>query len=133
MVSYTRRDGHELDNEGTVFTASSTRTAPNPQDTSSNALLGRVVFTPNDQHRFRLTAEYGDGAVDFADVLSSRSATVLDLAGRDTYRADAAQPRLALFRSGARSISPSSRSTGRTARTGSSPSRTGRRRSIAPG
>jgi hemoglobin/transferrin/lactoferrin receptor protein len=83
IVSYTRRDGHELDNQGTVFAENSTRTAPNPQDTSSNALFGRLVFTPNDRHRVRLTVESGDTRVN-SNVLSGRSATVLNLTGRDT-------------------------------------------------
>lgn len=84
LVSYTRRDGHELENRGENETAtSSARTAPNPQDTRSNALLGKIVFAPNDNHRFRLTAEYGDSYV-YTDVLSGRGATVLDLYGRDT-------------------------------------------------
>ncbi len=83
LVSYTRRDGHELDNEGSVGGTGATRTRPNPQDTSSNAVLGKILFAPNDDHVFRLTAEYGDGFV-FTDVLSGRSTTVLDLYGRDT-------------------------------------------------
>lgn len=83
LVSYTRRDGHELDNQGENDAENSTRTTPNPQDTRSNAALAKIVFTPNDRHRFRLTAEYGDSFV-FTDVLSGRSATVLDLYGRDT-------------------------------------------------
>ncbi len=83
LFSYTRRDGQELDNEGTVDGQGSTRTQPNPAETHSNALLGRVVFQPNDHHRIRLTAEYGD-TYNYTDVLSGRSATVLDLYGEDT-------------------------------------------------
>ena len=83
LVSYTRRDGGELENQGTNDTSDATRTTPNPQDTRSNFVLGKIVFAPNDQHRLRLTAEYGDGRI-FTDVLSGRSATVLDLYGRDT-------------------------------------------------
>ena len=41
LFSYTRRDGQELDNEGSVGGQGSTRTQPNPAETHSNALLGR--------------------------------------------------------------------------------------------
>jgi hemoglobin/transferrin/lactoferrin receptor protein len=85
LVSYTRRDGHELDNQGRVGGEGTGRTRPNPQDTRSNAILGKIVFAPSDTHRFRLTGEYGDSFV-FTDVLSGRSASVLDLFGRDTVR-----------------------------------------------
>lgn len=83
LLSYTRRDGQELDNEGMVGGQGSTRTQPNPTDTHANSLLGRIVFQPNDQHRFRLTAEYGD-TYTFTDVLTGRTATVLDLFAEDT-------------------------------------------------
>ena len=83
LVSYTRRDGEELDNEGEVGGTGAARTRPNPQDTRSNALLGKIVFAPNDAHRLRLTAEYADSFV-FTDVLSGRTASVVDLFGRDT-------------------------------------------------
>ena len=83
LLSYTRRDGQELDNEGNVGGQGATRTQPNPAETHGNALLGRIVFQPNDQHRIRLTAEYGD-TYNYTDVLSGRSATVLDLYGEDT-------------------------------------------------
>jgi hemoglobin/transferrin/lactoferrin receptor protein len=83
LVSYTRRDGGELENQGTNDSATSARTTPNPQDTRSNAVLGKIVFAPNDRHRLRLTAEYGDGRI-LTDVLSGRSATVLAVLGRDT-------------------------------------------------
>ena len=83
LLSYTRRDGQELDNEGNVGGEGSARTQPNPAETQGNALLGRIVFQPGDQHRIRLTAEYGD-TYNRTDVLSGRSATVLDLYGEDT-------------------------------------------------
>ncbi len=83
LVSYTRRDGSELENQGTNDSATSARTTPNPQDTRSNAVLGKIVFAPNDRHRLRLIAEYGDGRI-LTDVLSGRSATVLEVLGRDT-------------------------------------------------
>lgn len=63
MVAYTRRDGHELENKGTNDIANTDRTAPNPQDISSNALLGRLVWSPNDASRIRLTYERFDSVV----------------------------------------------------------------------
>lgn len=83
LVTYTRRDGHELGNRGEVGGTGSARTLPNPQDVESNAVLGRIVFDAGAHHRLRLTAEYADGQVD-TDVLSGRSATVLNLLGTDT-------------------------------------------------
>lgn len=94
LVSYTRRDGHELDNQGTNESPDSRRTAPNPQDTRSNAVLGRIVYEPGNGHRLRLTGEYGDGLV-VTNVLSGRAppptppavlagTAVLDLRARDT-------------------------------------------------
>jgi hemoglobin/transferrin/lactoferrin receptor protein len=83
MAAYTRRDFHELENQGTVDANNSTRTIPNPQDGHSDALLGRLVFNPGGGHKLRLTGEYTDTYL-FTDVLSGRSGSVLDLKGTDT-------------------------------------------------
>ncbi|MBX3429186.1 MAG: TonB-dependent hemoglobin/transferrin/lactoferrin family receptor [Hyphomonadaceae bacterium] len=93
LVSYTRRDGHEQDNQGDDNSIDTRRTAPNPQDIESNSALARIVYEPNEQHRFRLTADYGDRDI-HTEVLSARavlppdgpalgSASVLDLDGVD--------------------------------------------------
>lgn len=92
LISYTRRDGHELDNEGTNDSPDSRRTEPNPQDMRSDALLGRIVFDAGGGHRLRLTGEYGDSRI-ITNVLSGRTAppavgplpgtAVLDLRARD--------------------------------------------------
>lgn len=82
LLAYTRRDGHETENQGDRDTADATRTTPNPQEFESNAVMGRVVFEPSEQHRFRFTADYGDRNI-VTEALSARSATVLDLDGRD--------------------------------------------------
>ena len=63
MVAYTRRDGHELDNKGSINAPNATRTTPNPQDTRSNAVLGKLVWDPNEQHRIRLTFDHLDSHV----------------------------------------------------------------------
>jgi hemoglobin/transferrin/lactoferrin receptor protein len=82
LLAYTRRDGHETDNQGDNETLTSARTAPNPQDISANAVLGRLVFEPNANHRFRLTADYSDREV-VTEAYTARSATVVDLDGLD--------------------------------------------------
>jgi hemoglobin/transferrin/lactoferrin receptor protein len=82
LIAYTRRDGQELDTKGDVGGSGPTRTLPNPQDTRSNALLGKILFAPDDRHRFRLTGEYSDGFT-FTDVLSARTTTVVGLVARD--------------------------------------------------
>lgn len=82
LVAYTRRDGNELDTEGDAGGVGPTRTLPNPQDTRSNAVLGKILFAPDDRHRFRLTGEYSDGFT-FTDVLSARTASVAGLVARD--------------------------------------------------
>ncbi len=57
MLAYSRRDFEELDNQGSVGGIGSTRTLPNPQDGSSDALLGKLVWEDGG-HRLRLTGEY---------------------------------------------------------------------------
>lgn len=103
LGAYTRRDGNELKNNG-VATATrdapdNRRTAPNPQDTVSNAALGKIVWTPNDNNRIRLTIDHLD-AQTVTEVLSGRAAppvlpattlgatAVLDLDARDTTKRD---------------------------------------------
>ena len=93
MVAYTRRDGHELENKGGNASASTDRTAPNPQDVESNALLARLVWTPDDHSRVRLTYERFASAVD-TDVLSAiakpplAGTAVLGLKAHDTVARD---------------------------------------------
>lgn len=62
MVAYTRRDFSELDNQGKTLGTGPTRTAPNPQDGRSDAVLAKLVWD-NGPHRIRLTGEYLDSAV----------------------------------------------------------------------
>jgi hemoglobin/transferrin/lactoferrin receptor protein len=70
--AYTRRDGHEQENQGDVAGEGSARTEPNPQDYESNAALARLVFEPSDANRFRLTLDYSDRQV-ITDVLTARA------------------------------------------------------------
>jgi hemoglobin/transferrin/lactoferrin receptor protein len=75
MVAYTGRDGHELDNKGTNAARTANRTAPNPQDTSSNAVLAKLVWSPDDANRVRLTYDHLDGHLR-TNVLSGISAAI---------------------------------------------------------
>lgn len=80
--SYTRRDGHEQDNQGEVGGQGALRTEPNPQDVTSDAAMARLVFQPSDAHRVRVTADWGQREI-ITESLTARTATVLDLDGRD--------------------------------------------------
>ncbi|HEV8578336.1 MAG TPA: TonB-dependent hemoglobin/transferrin/lactoferrin family receptor [Thermoanaerobaculia bacterium] len=66
-----RRDGEEMDNQGTVETANSSRTAPNPADREGTQALGKVVFRPSGSLTWRLGLERYAGRTDTA-VLSSQ-------------------------------------------------------------
>ncbi len=93
LLAYTRRDAHELETAGTNKSANTDRTAANPQDITSNALLGKLVYEPAEGHRFRLTGELFDRHVD-ANVLSAiakpplSSTSVLGLTANDTTKRD---------------------------------------------
>ena len=94
LVAYTRRDFHELDNQGTVDGIGEARTLPNPQNGSSDAFLGKLVWNRGD-HRIRLTGEHLETEL-FSDVLSGQGPAYLygpfpswivdDLTARDTTR-----------------------------------------------
>lgn len=87
LVAFTLRDGHELETRGDNDAAGVDRTTANPQDVASNALLGRLVWTPDPSSRLRLTYERFTSAVD-TDVLSAVSATTRGLQARDTAARD---------------------------------------------
>lgn len=91
IVAYTRRNASETENMGSIDTPDTRRTTPNPQDIESNSVMARIVFEPNDTHRFRFTADYGDREI-LTEALSARailpppaltSTSVLDLDGVD--------------------------------------------------
>lgn len=69
MAAVTIRRGHELDNQGTNDSPDSRRTRPNPQDTRTDSVLGKLVYDIGGGHRLRLTAEHLEDAVD-TEVLS---------------------------------------------------------------
>ncbi|CAN5775399.1 TonB-dependent hemoglobin/transferrin/lactoferrin family receptor [soil metagenome] len=94
MVAYTRRDGHELDNKGSDESPNASRTAPNPQDTRSNAVLAKIVFAPDDANRIRLTYDHLDGRVStnvlsgISNALAIPANGVIGLTARDRTRRD---------------------------------------------
>jgi hemoglobin/transferrin/lactoferrin receptor protein len=55
LVIYSRRDGHEMENNGSV--------APNPEDYSSDAVLAKVAWLPSASHRFEFSVENFDREV----------------------------------------------------------------------
>ncbi|GAA0272657.1 TonB-dependent hemoglobin/transferrin/lactoferrin family receptor [Alteraurantiacibacter aestuarii] len=75
MLAYSRRDFEELDNQGTVGGLGEGRTLPNPQDGSSDAVLGKLVWD-NGSHRIRLTGELLESDV-FSRVLSGEGPAFL--------------------------------------------------------
>jgi hemoglobin/transferrin/lactoferrin receptor protein len=63
MVAYSRRDFNELENRGATGGTGPSRTAPNPQDGASDAVLAKLVWN-NGPHRIRLTGEWLESAVE---------------------------------------------------------------------
>jgi hemoglobin/transferrin/lactoferrin receptor protein len=95
MLQLTHRDGQELANQGDVFSADSTRTAPDPQDYDSDNVLAKLVWDLAQGQRIRITAETTRDDT-FTDAISGRRtqalgpATVrtLDLTGDDSRERD---------------------------------------------
>lgn len=71
LLLYTRRDGRETDNQGTNDVEGRARTTPNPQDTASNGLLGKLVYRVNAGNVFKVTFDALDRRVE-TDVISAR-------------------------------------------------------------
>jgi len=82
LIAWTHRDASETENQATVGGEGAARTEPNPQDFSSDALLAKLVWDVAPDHRLGLTWESYTSDVD-ANVLSGRSASVLDLRAAD--------------------------------------------------
>ena len=87
LLAYTRRDFQETENKGSVGGVGATRTQPNPQDFSSNAYLGKLVWDVAPNHALRLTYDHLDSEMD-GDALSSRSPTVLAVTAHDETQRD---------------------------------------------
>ncbi len=69
LVLVTHRDGEEFETYFDDDTDGPTSRSANPIDNSDINFLGKISFTPNEQHNFKLTAEYFDSNTD-TDVLS---------------------------------------------------------------
>jgi len=95
MAAYTRREGHELDNQGTIASQDSTRTAPDPHDYDSDNLLAKLVWDAGEGQRLRLTFETLREQ-SFTDAISGRrtqslgptTVQTLDLTGDDDKTRD---------------------------------------------
>ena len=87
LMSYTRRDGHEQETQGTNAVIGALRDVANPQDMASNALLARGVYQINGEHRLRLTWDHQDREVS-SDILSGVTASTLRVLGTDTTDRD---------------------------------------------
>ncbi|WP_258224232.1 TonB-dependent receptor, partial [Stenotrophomonas sp. HMWF003] len=70
MVNVNHRQGQETQSMGDRRSNDSTRTAANPQDRDGRSVLGKLVFAPSEDQRFRLTVEGNEDSVD-TNVLSS--------------------------------------------------------------
>ena len=64
MLLASLRRGHETSNKGDNDASNVTRTKPNPQDTESNYVLGKIIIKPGKNHKIKLTAENLDRQVD---------------------------------------------------------------------
>lgn len=65
LLGGTATGAHELENQGSNFARNIDRTAPNPEDARSRALLGKLVFTPGGGQRHALTFEHVDKDADY--------------------------------------------------------------------
>lgn len=70
MVNVNHRQGQETQSMGDRRSNDSTRTAANPQDRDGRSVLGKLVFAPSQDQRFKLTVEGNEDSVD-TNVLSS--------------------------------------------------------------
>ena len=70
LVAYTRRDGQGQKTRGNSDVPNIDRTEPNPEDNSSNAVLAKLLYSPSDSQRWRLTLDHLDRDVDW-NVLSA--------------------------------------------------------------
>lgn len=93
LAAYTRRDGKGQKTAGSNDSANTDRTTANPEDNRSNSFLGKLVYSPDDKNRFRLTLDHMDRDVDWT-VLSAiakpplASTSVLGLTAFDRVKRD---------------------------------------------
>lgn len=85
LVAWTHRDASETETQGKVGGVGSARTEANPQDITSDAWLGKLVWEIAPGHRLRAVYDLYESEMT-ADVLSGRSASVAQLLAEDTTR-----------------------------------------------
>jgi hemoglobin/transferrin/lactoferrin receptor protein len=81
MLLFTRREGHETDNKGTLGGTGPARERPDPLDALSDNLVAKVSFHPNDVHELQLGVDLFDGDTDtriLSDYGESTLGTVTD-------------------------------------------------------
>jgi hemoglobin/transferrin/lactoferrin receptor protein len=83
MVIADGRRGHELDNKGSNDSSTPNRTTPNPQDTYSETLLGKLVVKPTAHDTFKFTAETVRQRVDTNVLSAINPPTTLALTAND--------------------------------------------------
>ena len=64
MVNVNHRQGQETESKGEVRSRDTTRTAANPQERDGRSVLGKLVYAPSDDQRFRLTVEGNEDNAD---------------------------------------------------------------------
>jgi hemoglobin/transferrin/lactoferrin receptor protein len=94
LLLVTQRRGHELDNRGSNEEANSRRTAPNPLDSRSDNVLGKLAYRLDAANELGLTLESRELELTH-EVLSARAplptsstTAILDLDARDRIRRD---------------------------------------------
>lgn len=84
LAQFSRRAGHERDNQGELDTRDRTRTTPNPQDYEDRSFLAKLAFDAAPGHRLKLTADGLDSTTRTA-VFSARGNQAV---GPSTLRVD---------------------------------------------
>ncbi|MEB1547894.1 TonB-dependent hemoglobin/transferrin/lactoferrin family receptor [Xanthomonas campestris pv. campestris] len=89
MIAVSHRQGQEAQNQADHRSRNYTRTAPNPQQVDGRSVLGKLVYAPNAQQRFKLTVEGNedDGRIEALSGIDARSPSasqrILSQDGRD--------------------------------------------------
>lgn len=71
MVAVGHRQGQETENQGDAGGTGAARTRPNPQERDGRSLLAKLVYSPSQNQRFRLTVEGNEDRAD-TDMLTSQ-------------------------------------------------------------
>jgi len=82
LVSVGHRQGQETENQGDVAGIGGARTLPNPQERDGRSLLTKLVFSPTEGQRFRLTVEGNEDSAD-TDLLTQQGYQSLTRATHD--------------------------------------------------